>query len=654
MNAYTILTKIRERIRGISGERPLIDSLALVAPALVLALALSLPMPWEFYEVIFYYFFALLAVLLGVGVFKKWYTRSWFFFWIGTAALYISLYISSLYRYGPKDIFNEIYSYLKYDSKCESICYFPLSPVMSAGIVLIFGLLVLLAKKAFPRFFSQIFFAALSFWAYFLIIMPPLYKILADISMGTNFGESLMTVPRSISISLALMAIFILAVAGRPLQQRILPCFAFFALLFLFVNIPTLQHMKHHVGYSFLWPEIHSGNGENLLVLLRHYADIFWVRPAFYSGILLLGILLFVLFLRAGKQIGRWQKNFKKRRWLGRFLAEFVFLSLKIACWASAAFSLAYMAGGVFIHRISLNQLDEVLVGSIIQIGNAKENLRFFILFLVGVVIAGIVSALSILRSKRSGPKHERFPIARPRSRILEIACGLIVVFVVAFTCTGFTVTVVDWQMFQAVKTGDFTAFKNALEKGADPRVKVSGQSLLHVAAKSASPEILEYLLNRGLDPNEKDRGGITPLAWLSENPCYIGEEEKKQRAVKMRCAVMLLEKGADVNVKQRMGDLLLHDLAECHDTAWLELILQNTPDKNKLKTALDQGDWQQCTVLHRAVMANNRAATALLLRHGADCERRDKDGLKPIDYARKEKQTELVQLLETACGNRL
>ncbi|MCE5295298.1 MAG: ankyrin repeat domain-containing protein [Chlamydiales bacterium] len=105
------------------------------------------------------------------------------------------------------------------------------------------------------------------------------------------------------------------------------------------------------------------------------------------------------------------------------------------------------------------------------------------------------------------------------------------------------TLTKIDWDNFR--KLQPFQLVENALEKvlrahhfdacldllgqGADPKVQTStGQSLLHVALEEYYEKplideatrpfhVLHLLLEMGVDPNQKDANGITPLAMAAQ-----------------------------------------------------------------------------------------------------------------------------------------
>ncbi|MCR5257463.1 MAG: ankyrin repeat domain-containing protein, partial [Desulfovibrio sp.] len=63
------------------------------------------------------------------------------------------------------------------------------------------------------------------------------------------------------------------------------------------------------------------------------------------------------------------------------------------------------------------------------------------------------------------------------------------------------------------------------------------GETALHHAASRGSTTMLEILLDKGVDVNAKDKHGITPI--------HLAAQNDSSDAVKL-----LLERGADINAK--------------------------------------------------------------------------------------------------------
>lgn len=95
-----------------------------------------------------------------------------------------------------------------------------------------------------------------------------------------------------------------------------------------------------------------------------------------------------------------------------------------------------------------------------------------------------------------------------------------------------------------AVNGNQVAIFKILLEKGAPVSyVNNSNQSLLHMACAKQSYAIVEQLIQKGLDINQKDNSGSTPLILAIEN----GRNN-------VDLAALLVSNGADVNAKNNQG----------------------------------------------------------------------------------------------------
>jgi hypothetical protein len=93
------------------------------------------------------------------------------------------------------------------------------------------------------------------------------------------------------------------------------------------------------------------------------------------------------------------------------------------------------------------------------------------------------------------------------------------------------------------VAKGDFEAARKLIEQGADIEAKDpgTGASVLHYAVMRGNPDILQYLLSKGVDVNSRTKNGTTPLHTAVLYNRY-------------EVAEMLLNKGADVDAKSGSG----------------------------------------------------------------------------------------------------
>ena len=93
------------------------------------------------------------------------------------------------------------------------------------------------------------------------------------------------------------------------------------------------------------------------------------------------------------------------------------------------------------------------------------------------------------------------------------------------------------------VAKGDFEATRKQIEQGADVEAKdpSTGASVLHYAVMRGNPDILKYLLAKGVDVNSRTRNGTTPL--------HTAVLYNRYEVVEL-----LLSKGAEVDAKSGSG----------------------------------------------------------------------------------------------------
>lgn len=74
----------------------------------------------------------------------------------------------------------------------------------------------------------------------------------------------------------------------------------------------------------------------------------------------------------------------------------------------------------------------------------------------------------------------------------------------------------VDKDLETACEHSDADRMIAALSAGANPNLVVDGMPVLHIAAANGFGEVIEVLLDRKVDLNQRDRGGMTALMWLA------------------------------------------------------------------------------------------------------------------------------------------
>ena len=128
----------------------------------------------------------------------------------------------------------------------------------------------------------------------------------------------------------------------------------------------------------------------------------------------------------------------------------------------------------------------------------------------------------------------------------------------------------------------------------------------IHDAVRWRNVEALRRELERGVDPDlratEFDKTALQMLPRVS-NSCS---------AQAMQCYRLLLENGADVNVRDSINDTMLHDACLYNNPPLVALLLEFGADVGA------RGSLQN-TPLHQSVRLGGFKCAQLLLRAGAD-----------------------------------
>lgn len=160
-----------------------------------------------------------------------------------------------------------------------------------------------------------------------------------------------------------------------------------------------------------------------------------------------------------------------------------------------------------------------------------------------------------------------------------------------------------------ALKQNKEDIFKLLLEKNADVNVpgraneKTNDQSVLYVAIARGDEELVKQLLERGADPNKADSVGSLPLVEA------VVDSDANPNIVKM-----LLDKGADVNKTETENGA--HSLI---------FIAQNKEVSSDVRKEI----------------------VKMLLDKGADKSLKEKEGKTALDWAKEQKNLEIVDLLK-------
>jgi ankyrin repeat protein len=163
-------------------------------------------------------------------------------------------------------------------------------------------------------------------------------------------------------------------------------------------------------------------------------------------------------------------------------------------------------------------------------------------------------------------------------------------------------------DLFRLIRAGDSDALRRA---AVNPNIVSSlGETPLHYAATFGSADAVRILLERGADPNARNRAGATPLIYGAYN---------------FEKARLLVEKGADVNARAQNGSTPLMIAASVHgNVPTVRYLLEKGADAKAIRA-------NGSDALQIAALKSEPEAVKLLLAKGADAHRADKSGVTAL-----------------------
>ncbi len=150
----------------------------------------------------------------------------------------------------------------------------------------------------------------------------------------------------------------------------------------------------------------------------------------------------------------------------------------------------------------------------------------------------------------------------------------------------------------------------------------------LHWAAVRDQPDVVQKLLDRGHDVDDRDINGRTPL--------MVAAAFDSRRA-----ATVLLSHSADPMARdETSGDTALHFAALTGHAEIAELLLEHNAD------IAARSKHNGATPLHYAALYGHRKVIALLAERGAAIDVPDLHGVRPLQYARMRQRAQAIELL--------
>ena len=129
---------------------------------------------------------------------------------------------------------------------------------------------------------------------------------------------------------------------------------------------------------------------------------------------------------------------------------------------------------------------------------------------------------------------------------------------------------------------------------------------VVHVAVSNKKPEVLEWLLSQGFDPNQNQPGE----AYFEQTPLFWATFPRHRQMMEI-----LVRYGARVSAEVGVDETSLHLVAADGDLEDLTFLLEHADGRN----ALEVKDFLRRTPLQCAVESQNIAAVRILLEAGAD-----------------------------------
>jgi len=191
-------------------------------------------------------------------------------------------------------------------------------------------------------------------------------------------------------------------------------------------------------------------------------------------------------------------------------------------------------------------------------------------------------------------------------------------------------------KLIQAAEQGRTDEVKQWLAQGADINAQDErGRTPIMAAVHGNRVETVKALVKAGADIDKQDA--------RSDNPLLYASAEGQLEIVRL-----MIDAGADTKLTNRYGGIGLIPAADRgHVEVVRELLTRSDSDVNHVNRL----GW---TALLEAVILgdggpDHTEIVALLIEHGADVNLADRDGVTPLQHAKRRGYTEMAKLLSNA-----
>lgn len=185
-------------------------------------------------------------------------------------------------------------------------------------------------------------------------------------------------------------------------------------------------------------------------------------------------------------------------------------------------------------------------------------------------------------------------------------------------------------DLVKATKNGDLEKVSELLALGADLFTTVGDsdkRNLLHHASQYGHSEIIEFLIQKGIEVNSLDKRGRTSL--------YLACYDYKIESVKI-----LISNGAEINLSGDYNPLDMASSNSYYGTEIVEFLLENNADVNLVCRGT------RVTPLMGALHQKKTCALKLLLKSGANTNHIDANGDAPLGRVAEHNFPEHISLL--------